>query len=59
MKTGTLAAMSLSLSAGLLAQAVVQRKVLAAFLCLVQVKASEQVIFQQGCAIDSRPALTT
>jgi hypothetical protein len=51
--------MSLSLSAGLLAQAVVQRKVLAAFLCLVQVKASEQVIFQQGCAIDSRPALTT
>ncbi|CDX18472.1 hypothetical protein MPLA_1170076 [Mesorhizobium sp. ORS 3359] len=49
----------LFLSAGLLTQAVVQRKVLAAFLCLVQVKASGQVIFQPACAIDSRPALPT
>jgi hypothetical protein len=51
--------MTLSSATGLLAQAVVQRKVLAAFLCLAQVRASGQVIFRKAYAIDSRPALTT
>jgi hypothetical protein len=51
--------MSLSFPAGLLAQAGVQRKVLAAFDCLVQTIAKRQVILRRGYAIDSRPALTT
>jgi hypothetical protein len=59
MKTGALAAMSLSFRPVLLAQAGVQRKVLAAFLCLVQTIARQQVIFRRDYAIDSRPALTT
>ncbi|WP_188131246.1 hypothetical protein [Mesorhizobium sp. NFR06] len=52
-------AMILSLPPGLLAQAMVQRKVLAAFLCLVQTIARQQVILQRGYAIDSGRALTT
>jgi hypothetical protein len=51
--------MTLSFQAGLLAQLVVQRKVLAAFLRLVQAMQAGQVILRQACAIDSRPALTT